>query len=95
MENASHPSEDFLTHYPSQNVEEAYTKIVPRLGNYEWLWKVLRLRAQKSGYLPNKLHAFFVRFHNRAKPYFVTQTRDGLFYVGDVHETLPCGLAVF
>jgi FkbM family methyltransferase len=66
----------------------------PQIGQYEWMWRMLRVRAkQTGGFLPQKLHRSLCRFAR--KPYFIGTTPDGVRYCGKVDDSYAAICATF
>ncbi|HXG22973.1 MAG TPA: FkbM family methyltransferase [Chthonomonadales bacterium] len=68
--------------------------IRPRLGNYHWMWKILRWRARSSGWFPRRIHALLRRLGNPRRPYFIGTTPAGVSFVGDYRDEYTVGLVV-
>jgi len=72
----------------------AWQELSPQVGNYGWLWRILRARSKRTGgYLPQKLHRSLCRFAR--KPYFVGTTPDGIRYCGKVSDSYAAICATF
>lgn len=55
----------------------------PLIGNYRWMWPVLRARSARiGGYFPHKIHNMLRRFGNPRKPCFICEFPDGLRFLG-------------
>lgn len=72
----------------------AWQDLSPQVGNYGWMWRILRVRArQTGGYLPQKMHRSLCRFAR--KPYFIGKTPDGIRYLGKVSDSYAAICATF
>ncbi len=72
----------------------AWQELSPQVGNYEWLWRILRVRTKQTGkFLPQKLHRTLCRFAH--KPYFIGTTPDGIKYLGKVSDSYAAICATF
>lgn len=70
----------------SEAFQQTLTEFQSGLGNYGWMWTLLRWRAHQTGWPPRKLYPFFRRFCNPHRPYFVGQTADGMAFLGDYRD---------
>jgi FkbM family methyltransferase len=61
-------------------------QLKPEIGNYEWLWKILRFRARQRGGFPFRLHSTLKRLGNARKPLFIGKTCDGVDFLGDYRD---------
>ena len=55
----------------------------PEIGNYAWLWRILKARARQTGFPPRKLYPLLKRFCNPKRPYFIGETLEGIAFLGD------------
>ncbi len=70
-------------------------KIQPQLANYDWLWSILRWRAQlHGGMFPERAYRLLKRFGNANKPYFISTTTAGVKFVGDYRDLYSVLLVV-
>ena len=58
----------------------------PGIGHYEWIWKIIKRRYEKTGNYPRRLRALLSRFVQPGKPYFVSQTAEGIHFLGDIRD---------
>jgi FkbM family methyltransferase len=68
--------------------------LTPQIGNYEWMWRLLRARARRHGWFPRKLYALLKRFANPRRPYFLGETGEGVRFLGDCRDTYAACCAV-
>lgn len=62
------------------------SEIRGQIGNYAWMWPMLRWRARQTGFTPRKLYPVLRRFCNPKKPYFIGDKPDGLRFLGDWND---------
>lgn len=80
--------------WTQQDFQRIWDELRPQVGNYEWMWRILRVRGKKTGgYLPQKLHHTLCRFAR--KPYFVGTMSDGVRYCGRVSDAYAAICAIF
>jgi FkbM family methyltransferase len=66
-----------------------------KLGNYEWMWMIMRSRARKhGGMFPERAFKFLRKFGNPNKPYFIGTNYDGTKFVGDYRDLYSVLLVV-
>lgn len=84
-----------LTCYDRKGCDAALAGLMPRVGNYDWAWRLLRRRARcNGGWVPERLLSLFRAWAGRSKPYFIGTTAGGLRYLGDVRDMYSVVLAV-
>jgi len=66
-------------------------RLRPKIGNYDWMWHILRVRARKTGFPPHKLFPLMRRFTLAARPYFIGRMANGVQFVGNVHDDYSLG----
>jgi FkbM family methyltransferase len=66
-------------------------RLRPQIGNYDWMWRILRVRARQTGYPPHKLFPLMRRFTQAARPYFIGRMANGVQFVGNVHDDYSLG----
>jgi FkbM family methyltransferase len=55
-------------------------------GNYKWMLDLLRTRAIRAQWFPNKLYAVLRRLARKSRPYFIAKTNKGVAFVGDIQD---------
>src|SRR5947209_12112110 len=58
----------------------------PKVGNYGWIWAILRARARRTGRIPTRLYSRLQRFFRPEKPYFIAKATDGTAFLGDYRD---------
>ena len=53
------------------------------MGDYRWMWRILKARARQTGHSPRKLYPLLRRFCNPKRPYFVGETLGGVAFLGN------------
>src|SRR5687767_9550806 len=89
---ATQPSVDALT---PDACKRQLDVLRPQIGNYWWLWAILRLRSRQiKGFFPNRLFGKLLPLCRSSKPYFIGSMADGTRFVGDLHDrySASCGM---
>jgi FkbM family methyltransferase len=69
------------------NFKDVLDELMPKVGRYEWIWKLLRARARRNGgRIPEKALRLMKKWINPGKPYFITTTSDGTRFMGDIRD---------
>lgn len=74
--------------------DSCLNELQPQIGDYEWMWRLLRVRTRKTGWFPRKMHRLILRLGNPKKPYFIAETCDGVKFVGDYRDEYAATCAV-
>ena len=70
----------------SINAQDALQLLKPQIGNYNWMWNILRLYARKQNNFPCKFYERLKRLGNPNKPYFIGETGSGIRFLGDYRD---------
>ena len=80
--------------WDTEDCARAWQELSSQVGNYDWMWRILRLRTKQTGkFLPQKLHRSLCRFAR--KPYFIGTTPGGIRYCGKVSDSYAAICATF
>ncbi len=75
--------------------KQSLNELQPFIGNYGWLWTILRWRASlHGGMFPERAYNALKRFGNPNKPYFIGTTTAGVKFVGDYRDLYSVLLVV-
>lgn len=62
------------------------TEFRPYIGNYAWMWRLMRSRSANGQYFPDRMYRSLMRFGNPGRPFFIATTAAGTAFLGDYRD---------